>query len=160
MPNFNAEDGVTGPHVFHAWVQRKGIPTALASAPPVIYSTRRDRYPCIAAFVLTGTLRTFASALVRRRLVASMAALGRPYRSKGRTEGGCSIEVLAHVPKPETVSVPWASRSWVATSHTRIGTDKAHDSEFLKYCSRDIRNIRSCFTSLFCHRGKCIGCKC
>ena len=99
--------GTDVPFVFRAWVQRRGrahgaddddlataeVPYWVGSAeapPPQAAATvttattappRRDRasrLPCLVGVVLSGTVRTFASASVRRRFVAAVASLAEP----------------------------------------------------------------------------------
>jgi len=113
-----------GPCTFRAWLQQQlptaggvpaGLPVAVAWA-QVHYHVLPER--CLVGVVLSGTLRTFVSPIVRRRFVAAMSTFRRSGVG-GAPSVPCDVEILAHVPKPSVAGAQQEVPQFTALSEWR-----------------------------------------
>ena len=85
---------------FRAWLRDTSIagppkPMSPGASTSVHYRVKLE--PCLVGVLISGTMRSFASATVRDRFVAAMASFAAPNPFGGFT---CEVELLAHVPRP------------------------------------------------------------
>jgi len=124
------------PHLtFRAWVRDTSVagpPRPMSSGASTSVQYRVTPVPCLVGVVISGTMRSFASACVRNRFIAAMASFAAPNPDNGFA---CEVELLAHVQRPppttttqqkQTGGDPPASQG-VANLDTAEGMDVQSD---------------------------------